>query len=123
MDAFAARRFAYAQGALLQAQLQTTYGHNRAARRAAHRPAAGLADEAIIKASTDMAQSLGHVGLGSAAAEGAVGGGGAEGAGGGDDWVGPVGHPFTPYTRFPARSDAWNTIMAWLHSRIPHTRG
>ncbi|KAG2437024.1 hypothetical protein HYH02_011455 [Chlamydomonas schloesseri] len=116
-------RFAYAQGALLQAQLQATYGHNRAARRAAHRPAAGLADEAIIKASKDMAQSLGHVGLGSAAAEGAVGGGRAEGAGGGDDWVGPVGHPFTPYTRFPARSDAWNTIMAWLHSRIPHTRG
>jgi hypothetical protein len=39
-----------------------------------------------------------------------------------EEWMGPPGHPFQPLTRFPARSDAWNTIMAWLHSRIPHTR-
>ncbi|KAG2431392.1 hypothetical protein HXX76_009407 [Chlamydomonas incerta] len=69
-----------------------------------------------------MAQSLGHAGLGSATAEGGTGGGSID-DGGGADWVGPVGHPYTPYTRFPARSDAWNTIMAWLYSRIPHTRG
>lgn len=70
-----------------------------------------------MKASKNMAESLGHAGLDSAAA-----GGGAADDGGGADWVGPVGHPYTPYTRFPARSDAWNTIMAWLFSRIPHTR-
>eukprot|EP00198_Chlamydomonas_reinhardtii_P007427 XP_001696764.1 exostosin-like glycosyltransferase [Chlamydomonas reinhardtii] len=76
-------RFAYAQGSLLHAQLQSTYGHNRAARRAAHRPAAGLADEAIVKASKNMAESLGHAGLDSAAA-----GGGAADDGGGADWYG-----------------------------------
>lgn len=33
------------------------------------------------------------------------------------------GHPYEPMRRLPARQDAFHTIMAWLHSRIPHTRG
>ncbi len=38
------------------------------------------------------------------------------------DWLGPVGHPQRAYRRYPVLSDAWHTILAWLHSRIPSTR-
>ncbi len=35
----------------------------------------------------------------------------------------PKEHPFQPVTTFPVHTDAFATILQWLHSRIEATRG
>ncbi len=35
----------------------------------------------------------------------------------------PADHPLRALEAFPKRMDAFHTIMAWLHSRIPYAKG
>ncbi|KXZ45350.1 hypothetical protein GPECTOR_55g256 [Gonium pectorale] len=105
-------RFAYAMGPLISGQLVGAYDYNKRVRDVSSRVNGEEADAATAEA----AKRLDPEGRGLSS----VGQGGKQD--GGSKTPGPLGHPFQPYTRFPSRSDAWNTIMAWLHSRIPYTR-
>ncbi|KAG2491270.1 hypothetical protein HYH03_010277 [Edaphochlamys debaryana] len=105
-------RFAYAQGNLLSSELAQTYAGNAKRRDEAGRAMASFPGAvAEAKAQRQRLSSLGYTSSRGAAADNIATG------------AAPDGHPYQPLNRFPARSDAWNTIMAWLHSRIPHTRG
>lgn len=96
------------------ARLPPPPGYNSTSELAAAAAISSFVHQGMLHNTTSVAESAAAV-----MAKGAGGGAGEE-----QEFVdrAPLGHPYKPYGRFPVRSDAWNTIMAWLHSRIPHTR-
>ncbi|GLI69226.1 hypothetical protein VaNZ11_013715 [Volvox africanus] len=110
-------RFAYAAGPMISSSFTRAYDYNRGQRKAGREERSKAEEEREAAAMAALKQMSKDI-TGDVAAAG--GGGQVESD---EDWLGPPGHPYQSLTRFPVRSDAWNTIMAWLHSRIPHTRG
>ncbi|KAG2431439.1 hypothetical protein HXX76_009454 [Chlamydomonas incerta] len=122
-------RFAYTTGPLMQDNLAATYGANRVLRRHVRNLLPVNAVEADTRRTLDTVQRLtrggmlpvpGWLGLDSIKEQNGTGvawQGQPDG-----EWLGPVGHPQRAYRRFPVLNDAWHTILAWLHSRIPSTR-